>query len=130
MSSPPHPTDGELAILRILWSRNAPTTVREVHEVLQQTKDTAYTTVLKILTIMYEKGLVRRDESERSHRFVACHPEPVVEASLLKDFVQRTFGGSAVKLIQRALDEQASADELDAMTRLIEDAKAKKARRP
>ena len=126
----PHPTDGELAILRILWSRNAPTTVREVHEVLQQTKDTAYTTVLKILTIMYEKGLVQRDESERSHRFVASHPEPVVQASLLKDFVQRTFGGSAVKLVQRALDDHASADELDAMTRLIEDARARKARRP
>jgi predicted transcriptional regulator len=127
--SSPHPTDGELAILRVLWSRNAPTTVREVHEVLQQTKNTAYTTVLKILTIMYEKGLVQRDESERSHRFVASHPEPVVEASLLKDFMQRTFGGSAVKLVQRALDDHASPDELDAMTRLIEDAKARKARR-
>src|SRR5687767_601915 len=123
----PHPTDGELAILRILWSRNEPTTVREVHEVLRETKDTAYTTVLKILTIMYEKGLVQRDESERSHRFVASYAEPVVQASLLKDFVQRTFGGSAVKLVQRALDDHASADELDAMTRLIEDAKAKRA---
>ena len=125
--SAPNPTDGELAILRVLWSRNEPTTVREVHEVLQQTKDTAYTTVLKILTIMYEKGLVQRDESERSHRFVASYPEPVVEASLLKDFVQRAFGGSAVKLVQRALDDHASPDELDAMARLIED--AKKARR-
>jgi len=127
--SSPHPTDGELAILRVLWSRNEPTTVREVHEVLQQTKNTAYTTVLKILTIMYEKGLVQRDESERSHRFVASHPAPVVEASLLKDFMQRTFGGSAVKLVQRALDDHASPDELDAMARLIEDAKARKARR-
>jgi len=126
----PHPTDGELAILRVLWERNEPTTVREVHEVLQQTKTTAYTTVLKILTIMYEKGLVQRDESERSHRFVASYPEPVVEASLLKDFVQRTFGGSAVKLVQRALDDHATSDELDAMTRLIEDAKARKPRRP
>jgi predicted transcriptional regulator len=125
--SAPHPTDGELAILRVLWSRNEPTTVREVHEVLQQTKDTAYTTVLKILTIMYEKGLVQRDESERSHRFVASYPEPVVESSLLKDFVQRAFGGSAVKLVQRALDDHASPDELDAMARLVED--AKKARR-
>ena len=125
----PHPTDGELAILRVLWNRNAPTTVREVHEVLQRTKSTAYTTVLKILTIMYEKGLVERDESERSHRFVASHPEPVVQASLLKDFVQRTFGGSAVKLVQRALDDHASSDELDAMARLIEDARARKARR-
>jgi len=127
--SSPHPTDGELAILRVLWSRDAPTTVREVHEVLQQTKDTAYTTVLKMLTIMYDKGLVKRDESERSHRFVASYPEPEVQASMLRDFVQRAFGGSAVKLVQRALDDHASAAELDAMARLIEDAKAKKARR-
>jgi predicted transcriptional regulator len=127
--SSPHPTDGELAILRVLWSRNEPTTVREVHEVLQQTKRTAYTTVLKILTIMYEKGLVKRDESERSHRFVASHPESEVQASLLKDFVRRTFDGSAVKLVQRALDDHASSDELDAMARLIDDAKARKARR-
>jgi len=126
--SSPHPTDGELAILRVLWSRNEPTTVREVHDVLKQTKRTAYTTVLKILTIMYEKGLVKRDESERSHRFVASHPEPEVQASLLKDFVERTFGGSAVKLVQRALDDHASSDELDAMARLIDDAKARKAR--
>ena len=127
--SDPNPTDGELAILRVLWRRGAPMTVREVHEVLQGSKDTAYTTVLKILTIMFEKGLVRRDESERSHRFVATHPEPVVEASLVRHFVQRAFGGSAVKLVQRALDDHASPDELDAMARLIADAKARKARR-
>jgi predicted transcriptional regulator len=125
----PNPTDGELAILRVLWSRGAPTTVREVHQALLQHKDTAYTTVLKLLTIMYEKGLVHRDESERSHSFVASFAEPVVEASLLKDFVQRAFGGSAVKLVQRALDEHASSEELDAMSRLIEDARARKARR-
>lgn len=125
---PPTPTDGELAILRVLWSRNEPTTVREVHSVLHQTKGTAYTTVLKILTIMYEKGLVQRDESERSHRFIASSPEPVVQASLLKEFVQRAFGGSAVKLVQRALDEHSSSEDLDAMARLIEDAKARKAR--
>jgi predicted transcriptional regulator len=125
----PNPTDGELAILRVLWRRAAPTTVREVHDALQATKDTAYTTVLKLLTIMYEKGLVERDESERSHRFVASFPEPVVERSLVKDFVRRAFGGSAVKLVQRALDDHASADELDEMARLIADAKAKKGRR-
>ena len=125
----PNPTDGELAILRVLWRRGEPTTVREVHEALQETKGTAYTTVLKLLTIMYEKGLVQRDESERSHRFVASFPEPEVERSLVKDFVRRAFGGSAVRLVQRALDEHASADDLDAMARLIADAKVRKARR-
>lgn len=127
--SDPNPTDGELAILRVLWQHGGPMTVREVHEVLQRSKDTAYTTVLKILTIMFEKGLVQRDESERSHRFVATYAEPVVEASLVRHFVQRAFGGSAVKLVQRALDDHASPDELDAMARLIADAKARKARR-
>lgn len=125
----PTPTDGELAILRVLWSRGAPMTVREVHEVLQRNKDTAYTTVLKMLTIMFDKGLVLRDESERSHRFVPSFAEPVVESSLVDDFVQRTLGGSAVKLVQRALDAgRASADELDEIARLIADAK-RKARR-
>jgi predicted transcriptional regulator len=125
----PTPTDGELAILRVLWSRGAPMTVREVHDVLQRDKDTAYTTVLKMLTIMFDKGLVLRDESERSHRFVPSFAEPVVESSLVDDFVQRTLGGSAVKLVQRALDAgRASASELDEIARLIADAK-RKARR-
>jgi BlaI family transcriptional regulator, penicillinase repressor len=132
MTDQPHPTDGELAILRVLWSHDAPMTVREVHDVLRRTKDTAYTTVLKILTIMYDKGLVRRDESERSHRFVASFAQPVVESSLVSAFVQRTFDGSAVRLVQRALDDgSASAEELDAIARLIVEAKAKqKKRRP
>jgi len=115
----PNPTDGELAILRVLWSLDAPTTVRE-----------AYTTVLKILTIMHEKGLVHRDESERSHRYVASYAEPVVQASMLKDFVRRAFGGSASKLVQRALDDDtASSDDLDAIARMIAAAKARKKRR-
>jgi len=125
----PQPTDGELAILRVLWGRGAPMTVREVHEVLQRDKDTAYTTVLKMLTIMFEKGLVLRDESERSHRFVPSYAEPVVESSLVDSFVQRTLGGSAVKLMQRALDAgRATPDELDEIAKLIADAK-RKARR-
>ena len=125
----PTPTDGELAILRVLWERGAPMTVREVHGVLQRDKDTAYTTVLKMLTIMFEKGLVLRDESERSHRFVSSYAEPVVESSLVDNFVQHTLGGSAVKLVQRALDAgRASSDELDEIAKLVAEAK-RKARR-
>jgi predicted transcriptional regulator len=125
-----HPTDGELLILRVLWSRKAPLTVREVHDVLRRTKDTAYTTVLKMLTIMYEKGLVQRDEAERSHRFRPTYAEPVVQSSLLKDFVRRAFGGSAVELVQRAVDGDAtSAEDLDAIAKLIAEARAKKAPR-
>jgi predicted transcriptional regulator len=125
--SDPHPTEGELAILRVLWSRNAPATVREVHDVLRRNKDTAYTTVLKMMTIMTEKGLLRRDESERSHHFVSVHAEPAVQSSLLQDFMRRAFSGSALKLVQRALDDDtASSEELDAIAKLIAQAKAKK----
>jgi predicted transcriptional regulator len=124
--SAPHPTEGELAILRVLWSHNGPMTVREVHEVLSRGKDTAYTTVLKMLTIMSEKGLVRRDESERSHTYLAVHAEPVVQSSLLKDLMRRAFSGSALKLVQRALDDDsASPEELEAISKLIAQAKAK-----
>ena len=123
----PKPTEGELAILRVLWSRKAPMTVREVHEILSRGKDTAYTTVLKMLTIMAEKGLVLRDESERSHAYSAVHAEPAVQASLLKDLVRRAFSGSALTLVQRALDDDvATPEELDAISKLIADAKAKR----
>ena len=126
----PHPTEGELAILSVLWSRGRPTTVREVHEVLSRSKDTAYTTVLKMLTIMTEKGLVRRDDSERSHTYVPVHGEPVVQGSLLKDLIQRAFSGSALKLVQRALDDDtASPEELEQISRLISQAKAKRKQR-
>lgn len=120
----PHPTEGELAILRILWERKTPATVREVHEELLRVKDTAYTTVLKMLTIMSEKKLVRRDESERSHRYAALYTEPAVQSSMLKSFLNNAFSGSAYKLVQRAIDDDsASVEELDAIAKLIADAK-------
>ena len=123
----PHPTEGELAILQVLWQLNAPATVREVHEALLRSKDTAYTTVLKMLTIMSDKKLVRRDESERSHRYTPMHSEPVVQSSMLKSFVRNTFSGSAFKLVQSALaDDRASAEELDAIAKLISQAKSRR----
>lgn len=123
----PNPTDGELAILRVLWAREAPATVREVHEVLSRTKDTAYTTVLKMLTIMAEKGLVHRDESERSHTYRALYEEPTVQSTMLKDLMRRAFSGSALTLVQRALDDEiASAEDLDEISKLIAQAKAKR----
>ncbi len=123
----PNPTEGELAILRVLWAQPGPATVREVHEVLSRGKDTAYTTVLKMLTIMADKGLVRRDESARSHTYVATQAEPVVQASLLQDLMRRAFSGSALTLVQRALDvDSASAEDLDAIAKMIAQAKAKR----
>jgi BlaI family penicillinase repressor len=123
----PHPTEGELAILRILWQRDTPLTVRDVHEELLQVKETAYTTVLKMLTIMADKGLVGRDESERSHRYVALYSEPVVQSSMLKNFLRNAFSGSAVKLVQRAIDTDTASDaELDAIGKLIAEAKQRR----
>jgi predicted transcriptional regulator len=126
----PHPTEGELAILRVLWAGKGPMTVRDVHSVLSRDKRTAYTTVLKMLTIMAEKGLVRRDESERSHTYVSVHAEPVVQQSLLHDLMRRAFSGSALKLVQRALDDDnASAEDLEAISGLIAQAKARRNRK-
>ncbi|MGM9481092.1 BlaI/MecI/CopY family transcriptional regulator [Roseateles sp. NT4] len=123
----PLPTDGELAILRALWALGSPATVRQVHEELLRGKDTAYTTVLKMLTIMTDKALVQRDDSERSHRYTALYSEPVVQSSLLKSFMANAFSGSAFKLVQSALDDdQASPEELEAISRLIAQAKSRR----
>lgn len=125
--STPNPTEGELAILRVLWSRREPMTVRDVHAELSKGKDTAYTTVLKMLTIMADKGLVRRDESERSHTYLAVLLEPVVQTNLLKDLMRRAFSGSALTLVQRAIDDDtATPEELDQMAKLIAQAKARR----
>lgn len=123
----PNPTAGELAILRILWSRKTPCTVRDVHDELLRSKDTAYTTVLKMLTIMNDKKLVRRDESERSHTYIALFSEPAVQTSMLKNFMQNAFSGSAYTLVQRAIDDNsANAEELDAIAKLIAAAKKRR----
>jgi BlaI family penicillinase repressor len=125
----PHPTEGELAILRVLWARRGPCTVRDVHEALSRSKDTAYTTVLKMMTIMAEKGLVDRDETERSHLYAAVHPEPAVQSALLKDLMTRAFSGSALQLVQRALDAEAtSRADLDAIEAMIAEAKSRRDR--
>jgi predicted transcriptional regulator len=127
--STPNPTEGELAILRVLWTRGEPMTVREVHAELSKGKDTAYTTVLKMLTIMADKGLARRDDAERSHTYLALIAEPVVQNNLLKDLMRRAFSGSALTLVQRAIDDDvATPEELDQMAKLIEQAKAKRNR--
>ena len=121
------PTEGEFAILRVLWDHARPCTVREVHDALARNKDTAYTTVLKMMTIMAEKGLVTRDESERSHRYQAVSPESAVQSAMVGDLMQRVFAGSAVQLVQHALDAKAaSAEDLEAIGKLLAKARAKR----
>lgn len=127
MSKLPRPTDAELAILRVLWSRGA-STVREVHEVLSRERPTAYTTALKLLQIMIDKGLVRRDESDRTHVYEARLSQEQTQRQLVRDLLDRAFGGSASKLVMQALaTRRASAEELSEIRKLL-DAKGEAAK--
>ena len=119
-SAPPRPTDAELAILRVLWARG-PSTVRQVHDVLSRERPTAYTTALKLLQIMTEKGLVRRDETDRTHVYQARASEEQTQRQLVRDLLDRAFGGSASKLVMQALAaRRATPEELGEIRRLID----------
>ena len=120
----PRPTDAELEILTVLWSRGA-TTVREVHETIAARKPTQYTTVLKTLQIMAEKGLVRRDEKQRAHIYEAAKPQEWTQQQLAGDLLQRAFNGSARSLMVGALSaRKASKTELAEMRRLLDEYEA------
>ena len=116
----PRPTDGELAILRVLWDRGA-STVRQVHDVLSRERPTAYTTALKLLQIMTEKGLVRRDETDRTHVYEPRLSEEQTQRQLVRDLLDRAFSGSASKLVMQALaTRRASPEELGEIRRLLD----------
>jgi BlaI family transcriptional regulator, penicillinase repressor len=115
------PTDAELAILRVLWSRG-PSTVRQVHEAISRDRETGYTTVLKLMQIMTEKGLVERDESERTHVYQVRFTQEQTQQRLVSDLLDKAFGGSASQLVMRALEAKpASADELAQIRRLLDE---------
>ena len=117
----PRPTDAELEILKVIW-RRGPSTVREVFETLGESKTTGYTTVLKTMQIMAEKGLVVRDESERAHRYEAAAPEAETQRRLVGDLLRKAFDGSAKNLVLQALStERASASELDEIRHLLDE---------
>lgn len=121
----PKPTEAELSILRVLWERG-PSTVREVHEAIQRGRPsgqtTGYTTVLKLLQIMTDKGLVTRDERTRSHVYRARLSEDVTQRQLVTDLLDRAFGGSAARLVMQALDlSPASPEELKEIRRLLDE---------
>src|SRR5687768_18260359 len=115
----PRPTDSELGILRVLW-RLGPSTVRQVHEELGE--KTGYTTILKLMQIMAEKGLVTRDESDRTHVYTARGSQGETQRALVSDLVDRAFGGSAAALVLQALQSgDTSPQELAEIERLIDD---------
>jgi len=112
------PTDAELAILRVLWTRG-PSTVRQVAAAMD--REGAYTTVLKLLQVMADKQLVRRDESDRSHVYEAAFSEDETQQHLVADLLARAFGGSASRLVLHALAHAtASPEELEEIRRLVE----------
>ena len=119
-TQPPRPTPAELEILRVLWQLG-PSTVREVQERLEAERPTGYTTVLKLLQIMTDKGLVERDESARAHVYAASAPEAQTQKQLVRDLVDRAFGGSASQLVLHALSgRKASREELSRIRELLD----------
>ena len=121
--SAPRPTEAELEILRVLWEQG-PATVRQVHEALVGTRETGYTTTLKLMQIMADKGLVTRDESARTHIYEARLSQEHTQRQLLNDLVERAFGGSAAALVLRALSTQKTSDEeLQEIRQLIDEAR-------
>jgi len=119
MPHPPLPTDAELEILAVLWE-TGPATVRDVFTVLSKRKSAQYSTVLKFLQIMAEKGLVRRDESERAHVYQAARPREWTQRQLVGDLLERAFAGSAKALVMGALSaRKASKKELEEIQTLL-----------
>jgi predicted transcriptional regulator len=118
----PRPTDAELEILNVLWQRGA-STVREVHQAITRTRPSmGYTTVLKLMQIMAEKKLVRRDERERAHVYEARLEREQTQRQLIGDLLERAFEGSALKLVMQALStKRASAEELSSIREMLDE---------
>ena len=117
----PRPTDAELEILRVLWQRGA-CTVRDVFDALSKSKPIGYTTVLKLMQIMAEKGLVCRDEEERAHVYKARVPQEQTQRQMVRDLLRRAFNDSASQLVMQALASKKTPPEELAQIRQLLDA--------
>jgi predicted transcriptional regulator len=121
-NEPCRPTDAELEILTVLWSIGRPATVREVHDVISQRRPAQYSTVLKFMQIMAEKGLVRRDEKQRAHIYEAARTREWTQRQLAGDLLERAFAGSAKALLMGALSARKSTkEELAGMRKLLDE---------
>lgn len=119
------PTKAELEILSVLWEKGE-ATVREVFAEIGKDKSVSYTTVLKLMQIMHEKGLVARDEENRAHVYRAKIKQAETAKTMLRDIMQKVFGGSAAKLVQQVLEtETTGAEELREIRKIIEEAESK-----
>jgi BlaI family transcriptional regulator, penicillinase repressor len=119
-SKPPRPTEAELAILRVLWE-GGPQSVRDIQGTLNEARPTGYTTVLKLIQIMMEKELVDRDETRRPQIYRARYSRQQTQRQLLRDLLQRAFGGSVKELVLEALATRKSTpEELEAIEKLLD----------
>ena len=117
------PTESELEILQVLWDKGT-ASVREVHEELLKTKDAGYTTTLKLMQIMHEKGLVKRDDSVKTHIYQATVSKEKTQKHLVGKMIDTLFGGSTTQLAMQALgNHKASPDELEQIQKMIDDLK-------
>jgi BlaI family penicillinase repressor len=120
---PNSPTPVELAILQVLWQRG-PSTVREIHNALKNERDTGQSTTLKMVQVMTEKGLVRKDESMRPQVYRPARPAEQTQLQLIDELIQRAFGGSASQLVLRAASAQRiTPEELAEIKKLVQRAK-------
>src|SRR5947209_3090902 len=119
------PTDSELEILNILWEKG-PSTVREIHEVLEKNKEAGYTTTLKLMQIMHEKNLVKRDERNKSHVYTANISQEKTQGQLVKRMIDNVFNGSASQLVMQALgSHRPNAEELNEIKKYLEEMEQK-----
>jgi predicted transcriptional regulator len=117
------PTESELEILQILW-RKGNASVREVHEELLATKEAGYTTTLKLMQIMHEKGLVKRDDSSKTHIYQPAVSKEKTQKHLLNKMIDQVFGGSPGELVMQALgNHKASAEELEEIQKILDNLK-------
>lgn len=120
MSETIKPTESELEILNVLWERGA-STVREVHEVLGKNKESGYTTTLKLMQIMHDKKLLRRDTASKSHIYTAAVSQHKTQGQIVKRLIDNVFNGSASQLVMQALgSHKAGAEELDAIRKYLD----------
>jgi len=120
------PTDVELQILRVLWERG-PSTVRDVHLALSDQRDTGYSTTLKMMQVMLEKGLVKRNDSVRPQVYRAAKSKPQTQAQMLDDLTKKVFGGSAQRLVMRMVSSgRLSSDEIAEIQRLAKESEGER----
>ena len=124
-NKPIKPTESELEILQVLWA-NGQATVREVHEELASFKDSGYTTTLKLMQIMFEKGIVKRDASSKTHIYQANISRESTQKQMVGKMVNALFGGSSTQLVMQALGSaNPSKDELDEIQKMLDNLKNK-----